>query len=258
MKKNRLGFPLEYNEMPYLFDFHHVDAKTNIRTELLNQLLKKYNAKTVLDLTCGTGAQLLYLAQCGYQMTGSDLCEPLVKIAQSRAKELGLDIPMYQGDMRTACYGSFTAVITIFNAIGHLSRAGLKRAFKNIYNNIKPGGIYIFDILNPDVLANMSMADFSLCKEAIIDKTHVYHVQCSTYDVVKKLLTSHDTYVMQKNGSKPYTITNRFSFQLHRMDELLDLLSKTGFTCVEKLDFDGGLFEQDKTVRMLLIAQKSS
>ncbi len=256
MTKGTLGLPLEYNEMPQLFDFHNVDAKTDIRTELLNQLLKKYGAQTVLDLTCGTGAQLLYLARCGYAMTGSDLCQPLVDIAQKRARDLQLSIPISQGDMCTAQYGQFDAVITIFNAIGHLSTQELSQAFKNVADNLKDGGIYIFDILNPDMLALMDMADFSLCKEAFIDGIHVYHVQCSTYDISKKLLTSYDTYVLQENGNIPRTVLNHFSFQLHSMQELVDMLGQAKLECIEKLDFDGGLFDPQKTVRMLLLAQK--
>ena len=35
--------------------------------QLLEQLLKQYQVKTVLDLTCGTGSQVFYLLEQGYK-----------------------------------------------------------------------------------------------------------------------------------------------------------------------------------------------
>ncbi len=50
--------------------------------------------------------------------------------------------------MRTMQAGKFDAVITIFNAIGHLTRSDFEKAMKNIYGNLNEKGIYVFDIFN--------------------------------------------------------------------------------------------------------------
>jgi hypothetical protein len=50
--------------------------------------------------------------------------------------------------MRTLKIGLFDAVITISNAVGHLTKAGFEKAMRSINKNLKEGGIYIFDIFN--------------------------------------------------------------------------------------------------------------
>ena len=50
--------------------------------------------------------------------------------------------------MRTINVGNFDAAITIFNAVGHLTKAGFSKTMRNIHRNLNDEGIYIFDILN--------------------------------------------------------------------------------------------------------------
>lgn len=48
--------------------------------------------------------------------------------------------------MRDIKVGSFDAVITIFNAVGYLTKKGFEKAMRNIYNNLNNNGLYVFDI----------------------------------------------------------------------------------------------------------------
>lgn len=50
--------------------------------------------------------------------------------------------------MRTTSLGIFDACITMLNAIGHVRKNDFKKTMQNIYNNLKNGGIYVFDIFN--------------------------------------------------------------------------------------------------------------
>jgi SAM-dependent methyltransferase len=48
----------------------------------------------------------------------------------------------------------FDAVITIFNAVGHLTKSGFEKAIRNIHRNLNAGGIYVFDILNLEAMTD--------------------------------------------------------------------------------------------------------
>ena len=56
MNKTKLGLSLEYNELSEYFDAHNVGDGTADKNVILSKLLRKYDVKTVLDLTCGTGS----------------------------------------------------------------------------------------------------------------------------------------------------------------------------------------------------------
>ena len=99
----------------------------------LQDILKKYDVKTVLDLSCGTGSQVFWLAKYGYQVTGSDINSKMLEIARFKAKRSRLSIKLLQGDMRTLQAGKFDAVITIFNSIGHLTTLDFEKALSNVY-----------------------------------------------------------------------------------------------------------------------------
>ena len=112
--------------------------------KVLDKLLKKHKVKSVFDITCGTGIQSIYLDKNGYNVTASDFSKEMVAIAQKKYPK----IKFKQADMRSANFGKFDAVISIFNAIGHLSKSDFQKAPQNISNNLKSGCLYIFDIFN--------------------------------------------------------------------------------------------------------------
>src|SRR5476649_881288 len=100
------------------------NSRTTNKT--IERILKKHKAKTVLDLTCGTGSQVFWLLKRGYQVSGSDISKGMLKIAETKAKKEKIKIKFLRGDVRTINVGKYDAAITIFNAVGHLSKAGFE------------------------------------------------------------------------------------------------------------------------------------
>ena len=99
-------------------------------TRLSKASLKKHKVKSVLDLTCGTGSQVFWLAERGFKVTGYDINEKMLEIAKNKAKKKNLTIKFTKGDMRTIKAGKFDAVLTIFNAIGHLTKKDFIKSYQ--------------------------------------------------------------------------------------------------------------------------------
>jgi len=53
---------------------------------------------TVLDIGCGAGSNLIYLADLGYRTHGIDLSPGAVAVAKERAREEGLTVDVREGD----------------------------------------------------------------------------------------------------------------------------------------------------------------
>ena len=142
--------PSHYNKEAASYDVFNENNSKQIN-ELIDTILKKHGAKTVLDLTCGTGSQVFWLTKRGYKVIGSDINSSMLRIAGEKAKKDNLSLTFIKGDMRTLKVGEFDAVITIFNAIGHLTKHDFEQAIRNVHHNLKDGGLYIFDIFKPNL-----------------------------------------------------------------------------------------------------------
>lgn len=254
-KEDELGLPIEYQQLPQFFDAHNINEETEAKNALIEKLLKEQGVKTVLDMTCGTGSQVLYLAQRGYKITGSDLCPDLIKIARNKAKKKKLDVQFIEGDMRHIKVGQFDAVITIFSAIGHVSKSEFEKTLQNIRHNLNPGGTYIFDIFNLQALTEDVVQNFKMDIQTEVNGVKFRNQQYSEIDREKGLLISHDKYMIIKDDSEPEYKTNTFSLQMYTAKELRELLEKTGFEVLNQYDMEGQLLIPDKSHHILTVAK---
>ena len=142
---NEFGFPLVYTELSEFYDALNSDD-TDQKNHIIETLLKEHNVKSVLDFTCGTGSQVFYLANYGYHVTGIDINKALLDIAKSKPQATSNHVTLSQGNICASNVGHFDAVISIFNAIGHLTNPNFEKALNNIYHNLNDHGLYIFDI----------------------------------------------------------------------------------------------------------------
>ena len=118
----------DYSIQAKYYDVLEENPSVEAFNKVLDKLLKKHKVKSVYDITCGTGAQAIYLHKKGYDVTASDFSKEMVAIAQKKYPK----IKFQQADMRSAKLGKFDVVISIFNAIGHLSKLDFQKAIQNI------------------------------------------------------------------------------------------------------------------------------
>jgi len=222
----------------------------------LEHIFRKNGIKTILDLTCGTGSQVFWLSKQGFDVIGYDINSKMIAIAKRKVKEAHLKIKFAKGDMRTTHAGQFDAVITIFNAIGHLTKSDFEKAIQNISTNLKTGGLYVFDIFNLSyLLAGDNITELTIDNQIKKGDIIVREIQYSTISE-DGILASYDIYHEQKPGETP-KITKAFqTLQVYNRSQLKALLEKCGFQIVEHCDINGGTFWESKTERLLTVAQK--
>lgn len=256
MTKIKLGLPLEYQKLPEYFDAHNVSDETESKNAVIEKILKKYKVNTVLDLTCGTGSQVFFLTKHGYRVIGADFSPALLEIARARARKEKIDVQFIDGDMRTLQVGQFDAVISIFNAVGHLTKLGFAQAIRNAYKNLNPGGVFVFDIFNLEAVSDEAVKNFAMQVRKQINDTQFFQIQCSTIDREQGLLTSYDSYMIQKKAEQPQTFVNKFSLQIYTAEELKAMLEKNGFQVLEQLGLDGSSFKSGASTSILTVAKK--
>lgn len=250
-----MNFPLEYSKLSQYYDAL-CGGNSSIINALIDQIFKQYSIKTVLDFTCGTGAQSLWLAKNGYKVTGSDISSNLLKIAKSKAAKENVVVRLIKGDMRTLQIGNIDAAISIFNAVGHLTKNDFEKAIKNIHKNLNPGGLYIFDIFNLNSMNETVLAGLAMDNEKIVGNTTIRNIQHSKLDRKNGRLISFDQFLIYKKSVQPKTLYGKFSLQIYTAQELQHMLVKNGFNILKQCAIDGTEFHDQTTKEILTIAQK--
>jgi ubiquinone/menaquinone biosynthesis C-methylase UbiE len=100
------------------------------------------NAKTLLEVACGTGKYLERLKNF-YTVEGMDLNIEMLEIAKTR---LG-DIPLHQGNMINFTINkSFDVVICLFSSIVYVkTAANMHSAIDRMARHLNPGGVLIVE-----------------------------------------------------------------------------------------------------------------
>lgn len=244
-----------YNQVAKYYDALN-EKNSKIINQTIERILKKYKVNSVLDLACGTGSQVLWLAKHGYEVVGSDINSQMLKIAKTKTKEEKLNIKFLTGDMRHLQVGQFDAVITIFSAVGHLTKLDFEKAMCNIHKNLKKDGIYIFDIDNINyLLKDDNITTLTIDWLKMFDKTKARKIQYNTI-TNGGILASYTTYIIQQGTNKPKVKTSMHTLQVYSAKQLKVMLSRNGFKILSQCSIDGSKFWNAKSDRIVMIAKK--
>ena len=105
-------------------------------------------AKHLIDLACGTGNVSSELSLLGFSITGADLSEAMVRIAQEKAALRGDDSEFVQRDLRALSgLGPFQGAVCTYDSFNYLLELeDIDEALGQIIRILKPGGLFVFDV----------------------------------------------------------------------------------------------------------------
>jgi SAM-dependent methyltransferase len=151
------GFYDELAEYYHLI-FENWDASIERQAKVLGPLLASQGCETpskILDCSCGIGTQTIGLAALGHQVVASDISSRAVARARREAQRRSLDITFHVSDMTSPeeiAENNFDAVVSMDNALPHLSPAQLGQASRAIASKLKPNGLFMASIRDYDAL----------------------------------------------------------------------------------------------------------
>jgi len=112
--------------------------------------------KRVLDAACGIGTQAIGLAQCGHQVTGTDLSSAAVARAGQEAARLGVALSTQVADLRKLAEvvsGPFDVACVLDNALPHLDGEGeVSQALEHLAALLAPGGLFLASVRDYDAM----------------------------------------------------------------------------------------------------------
>ncbi|MGG0413058.1 class I SAM-dependent DNA methyltransferase [Peribacillus simplex] len=141
---------MTYERFAYVYDELMKDAPYEKWLMILTAKLEQYGigGRKVLDLACGTGEMTVELAQHGFEVTGVDLSDEMLLVANEKAVKLGLSIPLFQQNMaELEGLGQFDCVTIFCDSLNYLrDEEDIVKTFSRVHEHLKDGGLFLFDI----------------------------------------------------------------------------------------------------------------
>ncbi len=135
-----------FTNTAHVYDLIYEGAGKDYAAEAaaLHDLITARNpqARTLLDVACGTGGHLLHLRE-GFDVAGLDIDAGM--LAEARRKLP--DVPLIRADMRTfQLHRQFDAIVCLFSSIGYMrSSEELQSAVGRMAAHLAPGAVLVVD-----------------------------------------------------------------------------------------------------------------
>ena len=141
---------LPYQGLAPIYDYvmRHVDYDE--WAAFIRDVFARYAPETkhLIDLACGTGNVSSELSLLGFSITGADLSESMVRIAQEKAALRGDDSTFVQRDLRALSgLGPFEGSVCMYDSFNYLLEPeDIDETLSQVIGILQPGGLFVFDV----------------------------------------------------------------------------------------------------------------
>ena len=114
--------------------------------------------ETVVDLACGTGSLSVLLSARGYRVTGVDCSSEMLTEAYGKAMLLEGGRPMFvcQRMERLELPEPVDCVVCCLDSLNYVTDpADCRETFRRVFESLRPGGVFLFDINTPEKLRSL-------------------------------------------------------------------------------------------------------
>lgn len=241
-------FERTFNAEEYLYFYQDILNAERLKREIdfLIRYAELEHSLEILDLACGHGRHANVLAQMGHNVTGIDYTQDFLKIAQEEAFKLGAKVNYIHQDMRNINYNNvFDRIFALFTAIGYFDDDQNEKVFKNIFNALKPNGIFCFDSHNRDTFMTYYLPS------SVVEREGNFMIDQRTFDSLSGRCITKRT-VIYKQTTKSFQHSVRF----YNPTEIIKLFKQIGFSSITFYEDWSGKSLGQESKRMIVVAQK--
>jgi SAM-dependent methyltransferase len=194
--------------------------------------------RTIVDLGCGTGNLAIPLRVEGYSVTGIDLSEDMLAVAQQKAERQpsltkGGSLTWVQQDIREwELIEQVDTVISFCDCMNYLlEEADIVQAFQQTYQGLKQGGLFLFDVHTPKQLQN-----YAQTQPFFLNDEDIAYIWTSEYDEDRMEIEHALTLFIQEEAdpSKFRRVDEQHIQRAYPLKWLEQQLLEAGFTEVRQ------------------------
>jgi 2-polyprenyl-3-methyl-5-hydroxy-6-metoxy-1,4-benzoquinol methylase len=122
---------------------------TEVVLPTMLDLIGEIHTTNLIDLACGQGWFTRELARRGAQVTGIDISEQMIKLAQQAENAEPLGITYLQGDLQQSYQLSTTIYDGAVSTMALIDIPDLAAVFQTARHLLRPGGWFVFAVTHP-------------------------------------------------------------------------------------------------------------
>jgi len=246
---------MTYEGFAYIYDHLMEHAPYESWIEFTETMISKNKkqAKTVLDLGCGTGEVSLRLAHSGYEVTGVDYSSDMLSCALDKMYTQRTSVTWIKQDItELAGFHDIDVCLSYCDVMNYIqNETAIEAIFSRVYDSLTEGGLFMFDVHDMDY-ANKYLIGHTFA-EVTEDISYIW--DCEVGQVNEML---HYMTFFQREGHHYIRFDEMHRQKLYERHRLEDLLYKIGFTKIEfYLDFNAEkVISSEQGERVFIVAKK--
>ena len=188
------------------------------------------DVRSVVDLGCGTGSLTMELARRGYSVTGVDLSADMLTVAMDKCAELDeMPLLLCQDMSKLTLLEPADAVVCCLDSLNYVTDPrAVQRTFKRVFANLRPGGLFVFDIRTPEFLRAMD-------GQVFLDETEdVYCVWRGEFSKRRNILTYYMDIFGYEEDDRWIRAEEFHEEYAYEPDRLMLWLKEAGFTRIRQ------------------------
>lgn len=240
-----------YNEFSNVYDRLVFDIDYEYHSRIIKENVDFKESMNILEIGIGTGNMTKYFIENSKEYFGLDPSVEMLEIASnklidySNVKYLNIGIE----DLETNEYFDFAfSTLDTINYLKDLET--VKKSFENIYNSLKHGSYFSFDVNSLDKIENV-LGDNSY----VYEYENIFYTWQNEYDFENKEVDMILDFFVEEEGI--YKRITEYQHQKYYSPDILkEMLSEIGFNNFKLKDFDTGEDIEEFTQRILITCQK--
>lgn len=142
----------DYSVLADYYDkFTHNDCNYAAWSQYLCDIARRYGAREVVDLACGTGKMSRLLAESGLKVTGVDVSAEMLSKAAAKCRATFV----LQDMRRLSLPHKYPMAVCVNDGVNYVSGGQLTAFFGKVADNLSDGAPFVFDISSEYKLRNL-------------------------------------------------------------------------------------------------------
>lgn len=139
---------MTYQRFAHVYDRLMTDIPYEDYVEWIKGSAPVQSHPQLLDIGCGTGTLSLLFHEAGYKVTGTDLSEEMLSVAQERFMAANADIPLVAQSMHELeGFSNFNIAVIAIDSLNYLNDpVEVEATFKHVYEALSHDGSLFFDV----------------------------------------------------------------------------------------------------------------
>ena len=182
--------------------------------------------KKMCECACGTGSLTVQFAAQGFRVTGVDLSEKMLELAQKKARLNGVQAMFVCQDMcELQLPRPVEAILCTCDGVNYLADdERVKAFFERVHANLKSGGVFAFDISSPHKLKNVLGNGFFG-----EERDEVAYLWSNKFDEGTQTVTMDLTFFVHEGDELYRRFSETHVQKAHKPERLAQLLGEAGF-----------------------------